>query len=119
MEINGIYIPAGKNRVATQITRPRDGDYQWNNQLVGCEIGTVVTLMEHTDGSSIYLWLDDEGLLQQPTPPLNGGASVVANQRLVGNAVLFKSDSEGEDIPMRADEIDFWLGEVNRGIVKG
>ena len=85
--------------------------------MIGCHTGTVITLVEQTDGGTTYLWLDDEGLFAG-NPVVNTKAMMVAPRwgQLVGDALLLKSDSEGDEASMNAVEIQYWLDHLNNGI---
>jgi len=77
---------------------------------IGKEVkGWIQIVQMRGEGDVFNLWMNEEGKLQGLNPNflIFGGHDI-----LLGNAVISKSDNEGEEIGLTEEEAGFWLNRV-------
>lgn len=82
--------------------------YRKINELIGASLFTVVELLHLDDGTSETLYVDDEGLLNDPKHFFKWKRY---HQPLAGKGLILGTDAEGECIATTL-ELDFVKGEV-------
>ena len=66
----------------------------------------VIPAISTKENYTIDCFVDEEGLIKQPPLPCNFRLSILANQRLVGNAVFAAHDAEGETVGLSKADAD-------------
>lgn len=114
------------NNTTTVIVIPANGrpmytakvvDYNDLNRLAGCSTGTTVQAhmpvseKSPANETSVDLWIDDEGLLANPPKNINEYASNLAGQRLVGDAILIRTNLR------TGESVDVGFNVINEELV--
>jgi hypothetical protein len=86
------------------------GDYKCLNRHVGCSTGAVVS--SNWD-RNLSIWIDDEGLFKESNY-INPTATNIygCHSPLVGNAVVYRVNDEGENIDLTEEDITKIKGKV-------